>query len=486
VDHQPRTDILVPKRRLGGPKPTQVAWFLAALTFLTDCPKSSPAVPPDLKAVGGQVSLIRIPTLGGTVEAFDPDSLGEPIWTSRVALAAVREVLGVNLEARLLVAVDTLKNLVMVDLESRGLRGQTPGIESAVMVPDGSVFAVNAARKITRIGAGLPVPYRIGLPLAPVFQTGSLGERYIAVLGTKPPKMLVINPERQLEDIPILSGAIAASYWGELVAVAADDRVVIYGTEEPFATQTIKVTGHPRQVLFSPSAHRLYLTRDDATVLVYDRFGLSKISEIKLPGVPAALRIDGSGRWLLARPATGDSTWVADLATGSYAATVTTTWEDDLPTVAGASTVLTRHQGDLVAVSIGSKVTETGRISGGAADRWVVTAWIPRDRLGRAAAAAESLLVAQDSLLTPDSATAAAVGDRLYLQVSSSQNPDWSKELAKQLTQGGYPAKVLDPTTADDGYRVVVGPYDSREAAEETGRKLGRPYFILTNPPRRD
>jgi hypothetical protein len=37
---------------------------------------------------------------------------------------------------------------------------------------------------------------------------------------------------------------------------------------------------------------------------------------------------------------------------------------------------------------------------------------------------------------------------------------------------------VLEPTGPDEGYRVVLGPYASREEAESAGRKLGRPFFI--------
>ena len=96
------------------------------------------------------------------------------------------------------------------------------------------------------------------------------------------------------------------------------------------------------------------------------------------------------------------------------------------------------------------------------------------------------MLVAQDSLLVTDSVSAAAIADRLYLQVSTSQNAEWSRELARLLSADGYPARVIDPTAADDGFRVVVGPYPTRAEAEEVGRKLGRPYFILTNPTIRD
>jgi cell division protein FtsN len=38
---------------------------------------------------------------------------------------------------------------------------------------------------------------------------------------------------------------------------------------------------------------------------------------------------------------------------------------------------------------------------------------------------------------------------------------------------------VLQPASAGDPYRVVLGPYPSREQAEETGRSLGMPYFVI-------
>jgi cell division protein FtsN len=40
-------------------------------------------------------------------------------------------------------------------------------------------------------------------------------------------------------------------------------------------------------------------------------------------------------------------------------------------------------------------------------------------------------------------------------------------------------ATVLPPTTADEMYRVVLGPYPTREEAETIGRKLGMPYWIF-------
>jgi hypothetical protein len=414
---------------------------------------------------------------------YDPDSLGTPVWTSQKNVPKIKEVLGVNLEARLLLLVDTAKNLVAVDLESRGIRTQANGVESAVIVPNGSVYLVNAARRITRVDAGTPQPYRAPLPMAPAFQAGTLGDRYAAVLRTKPPTLLVLNPDRQVHAADVSDGEFATTYWGDLLAAAAGDKVMLYETGDPFAVRSVKVSAKARHVAFSPSGHRMYVATDDPGIEVFDRYSLEPLTGIQLPGPAVALRTDGSGRWMLARHPVADSAWVIDLATGKLAATVATDWADDLPTVAGAATLLLRQDGDLIATDLGrSNHPERGRLNA-ADDFWIVTTWLPRERLSQAAAAAESALVAQDSQLVADSqATAPPTTAKLYLQVSSSQNVEWSKELAKQLSAAGYPAQVLDPTTADEGYRVVVGPFPTREEAEEAGRKLGRPYFVLTNP----
>ena len=37
----------------------------------------------------------------------------------------------------------------------------------------------------------------------------------------------------------------------------------------------------------------------------------------------------------------------------------------------------------------------------------------------------------------------------------------------------------MGPKTPDDPYRVVIGPYRTREEADADGRRLGRTYFIF-------
>jgi cell division protein FtsN len=77
-------------------------------------------------------------------------------------------------------------------------------------------------------------------------------------------------------------------------------------------------------------------------------------------------------------------------------------------------------------------------------------------------------------------ADAAGKGASVYLQVSSSQNPVWAEELSQKLRAAGLPAAVLKPARSDEAYRVVLGPYATREQAEETGRAIGMPSFVVT------
>jgi hypothetical protein len=41
-------------------------------------------------------------------------------------------------------------------------------------------------------------------------------------------------------------------------------------------------------------------------------------------------------------------------------------------------------------------------------------------------------------------------------------------------------AMVLPPLPPEETFRVVLGPYPTREEAEDAGRKLGMPYWIFT------
>ncbi|MBW8773429.1 MAG: SPOR domain-containing protein, partial [Gemmatimonadetes bacterium] len=168
-------------------------------------------------------------------------------------------------------------------------------------------------------------------------------------------------------------------------------------------------------------------------------------------------------------PARGDSVSVVAVITGELAGSWNTTWRADLPTIAGGRWLLVREGADVVAYDLFvPKFAVTGKIRGGANDQWEVLDWAPRAEGPTPTELADSA--------TPAAPTTGAV--RVYVQLSSSQNPAWADELANKLKGQGLPASVIRPKHQDEFYRVVLGPYASRESADSVGTRLGQPYFL--------
>ena len=248
--------------------------------------------------------------------------------------------------------------------------------------------------------------------------------------------------------------------------------VVLYAPQRKSEPRSISVAGDARAVLFSPSGHRLYVARAAAPLLVLDRFDGTQLQEIELPGPARELRSDMYGSWLLVRPEQGDSLWVIDVGTGKFVGP---------PRRAGATTcrrwprrntLLVRRGADLVgARSLRHRLHRAGRIKGGAADFWLPLAWQPAQETELPFHSDSAALAAADT---------GPARPTVYLQVSSSQNPTWANELSAKLQRRRPPASVLTPRRSEEAYRVVLGPYATREQAEETGRKIGMPSFVVT------
>jgi hypothetical protein len=197
--------------------------------------------------------------------------------------------------------------------------------------------------------------------------------------------------------------------------------------------------------------------------LAIDRFQQLVGGSVDLPGRVTALRVGPLGRKLLAYSSDDALVWVVDLTSLEVVASLAGSWEEDLPAIAFDGTILMRRDGSLVAYS-GESYAEAGSSSTGGDDLWMVTQWDPRR---------PALELARDSSRT-DEASARS----FFAQFSSSRNAAWAQALADELSLAGLPATVIPPDSTDDLYRVVIGPYSTREEAETGARRLGRPFFI--------
>ena len=416
-------------------------------------------------------SVLRVPREGGLARLYRVPSLDSAAWKPADKLPPVGKPVGADPEQGLVFVLDRKNNVVALDLDTRRVRTYLESIRYATVGPDGALYAVDTASSVVQLVRRTPVRFRSKLQGKPAQLYGTMNGALVAKLGGDRPALEYLGSDQAPTSTPLPDGQVAFSFLGDLIAVAADTAVVLYAPERKTEPRSIPIAGDARAVMFSPSGHRLYVARAAGPLLVLDRFDGAQLSEIELPGPARDLRGDMYGKWVLVRPEQGDSVWVVDVGTGKHVGTAAARWTDDLPAITPPHTLLVRRGADLVALDLSAPgLPEVGRIDGGAADFWLPIAWQPAQET-------ELPFAADSAALAADTGPARA---GVYLQVSSSQNPNWANELSAKLAAAGLPASVLAPRRSEDVYRVVLGPYATREQAEATGRTIGMPSFIVT------
>lgn len=408
---------------------------------------------------------IRLPAKGGTPQLYRLPRLTPVEGALRGKLPPVKRVVGLDPESEFLFVSTAKHELLALDLGSGRLDTVAINIAQTTLGPDGTLYAVDTARRVISLSRRTRYAWPQPLTALPRDLFGATDQRLVGVI---PQDRLLVAAADQPPTVRTIaaSGDVAATRWGDLVAVASDSGVMFYdplGRREP---AFVRLPEAPRALAFSPSGHRIYVARRNAPGLaVIDRFERKELDGVALPGSASALRLDPLGRWLLARPSVGDSAWIVDVPIKRQTGIVATQWQADLPAISPDGSLMYRSRDDIVVVRPDS-LSEVGRVKKAAADLWVLTTWLPRG--------------VPASQATADAASGDSIGAEgpLYVQVSTSQNPDWSGHLADDLTRAGLAARVLPPQNADDGYRVVLGPYATRAQAEAIGRRLGRPFWI--------
>ncbi len=408
---------------------------------------------------------IRLPAKGGTLQLYRLPRLTSVDGVLKGRLPPVERIVGLDPESEFLFVTTAKHELLGLDLGSGRVDTVGTTIKQAALGPDGTLYAVDSSRRVISLSRRTRFAWPQALTALPRDLFGAADQHLVGVIPQD--RLLVAAADQPPTVRPIAAGGdVAATRWGDLVAVASDSGVTFYdplGRRDP---TFVRLADAPRALAFSPSGHRIYVARRNVPGLaVVDRYERKELDGVALPGPVAALRLDPLGRWLLARPAVGDSAWIVDLPIKRHTGIVPTEWKADLPAISPDGMLIYRRGKDVVSARPDS-LSDVGKVTAGAADLWVLTTWLPRGVPASTVSSASS-----------DSSGTGAEGP-LYVQVSTSQNPEWSGHLADDLTRAGLAARVLPPQHPDDGYRVVLGPYATRAQAEATGRRLGRPFWI--------
>jgi hypothetical protein len=261
----------------------------------------------------------------------------------------------------------------------------------------------------------------------------------------------------------------------------------------------------------TPSGDRVFVvTKGGTSVEVVDRYREATSGKIDLGRHATDLRVDPLGRYLLAHPEGSDSALVIALGTNRVVGAVATKWGADLPFVAPDGGVALEQGADVVIVD-GETLRPTTRVRGGASDFWYPFRWTgfrPRDaRLDRpvqfggpatdSGRAADSTAPAKRDSASPtpvapaatpapapprDTTPRRATGYTVSFAALLAQ--DKARELASQIKVGGEAARVV--TAMRDGsaiYRVVLGPYATKEEADRVGRESKQSYWVYEGGP---
>lgn len=422
-------------------------------------------------------SLLRLPSHGGSAEVYRVPSLQASEWKIQGKLPEIRRAVGADLDQRVVYSLDTKGNVVLLDLQSGRFRLFLSRVRDGTMGPDGTLYTVDDSNFVTQTIRRTPVRLHPRLSTRPTALFGTKDDLLLAILGGKTTSLAVVSSDARDSSTAVPAGPVTATYWGDLLAIAADSAVVLIDPRGAAPRRSDRVSGGARFVAFSPSGHQLMIADGERRIQVMNRYSSEMVGSIDLPVTAAELRAGPFGRWLMVRQAGADSVWLVDMARRRTAGAVAADWAPDLPTVTNQSLLLVKQGDDVVAFDLGREGwPAVGRVKGGAVDVWLPLAWTPTSGSETAAP--------PDSTQAVDTGAVGEPGNEVYLQVSSSQNPAWARDLASQLRDAGLPASVLEPHGPDDGYRVVLGPYASRAEAETAGRKLGRPFFIYQPGPR--
>ena len=221
---------------------------------------------------------IRIPAKGGVPRVYRLPSLVEIPTAIRGRLPQVRRVIGLDPEAEFLYVTTpqrdttskrkgakaksdtTLKSDVLaLDLGSARVDTVATAIEQATLGPDGTLYTVDAKGRVVSVARRVRVAWPQPLPAVPQQLFGAADQRLVAA---DPPKLITAAADQPPTSRPLPAGSdVAATRWGDVVAVATDSGVLLMDPLGRRDATFIALSDHPRALVFSPSGHRIYVAR---------------------------------------------------------------------------------------------------------------------------------------------------------------------------------------------------------------------------------
>jgi hypothetical protein len=460
---------------------------------------------------GPDALVLRLPREGGLARVHAYPNVDSVVWTSVEPMPPVEQVLGFDAEAGLASFVDRAGTPGHIDFRLGDVRraARRVRLTSAISADGYAVFGVTSDGSVVRYTPTGNWSFKPPRPARAAFPQpdGSL----IVLAGAPKESVLwkVFPPETELLDtaaVPDVQRTLRTQVGDRLYfAVDGGGLAGVRTRTLDVVVRDVPLQGPVEALVATPSGDRVYvLTKDTKGVRVYDRYRERIAATIELPGRPGDLRMDPVGRYLLVRAADIDSAWVVAIGTDRLIGGVQSAWRTDLPFVAVDGSIVTAVGRDAVILD-GAALRLVQRVPGGAGDFWYAFQWAGFRPLQESApqiagdsARADSLLANADTSIA-NAASAGAPADSGAAQPDSGPSPalggyivsfaamlseERARETADQIRVGDERPRV-QPTPRDGStiYRVILGPYPSREHADRVGRASGQPYWVYEAHP---
>jgi SPOR domain len=490
-------------------------------------------------ANGPDQIVLRFPRSGGVARAFAYPRVDSVVWTASAKTPVLARLLGFDDGAGSVLAEDEKGSVVRIDLR-RGDVTRDPATKLSNFVSaDGSAaYGVGADGSVTRLTPAGSWTFKPPSPARDVVPQPDGTLLVLANRGLGTMVWLIHPPDDRIADsvlLPRVSRAIRTPA-GDRVYFPVDSGLVGVRGRDLQIVPSIKLPRKPRAVVTSPSGDRIYVAPDSTKeMLVVDRYSGNVSSHIPLPSPALTLRMDPTGRYVLARGSEGDTAYVISVSTDRMIGAVPTVWRPDLPAVAPNGWLALVRGKDVVLVDAETLATKRA-VLGGASDDWMFITWngfrpraagldqpvtfesgdsVQRDTsenpfsgaaLDGDTLDADSVVPGRRPAVSPapkvpsgTAPTHAAAGAGASRATTDSTSPkqagftvqfaalrarDAANDILHEVHVSGATPRLV--ATTRDGvtiYRVVIGPFATRDEAERIARTSGKSYWVYEGAP---
>jgi hypothetical protein len=446
-----------------------------------------------------------VPRGGGTGRVYAYPNLDSAVWTLDEAPSLDR-VLAFDADAGTIAYVDAKGFPGRIDLRETDVAKASKAKLTSLSSANGTdIYGINPKGEIVRLNPnGGDWHFKPPVPARAVFAQPN-GELIIAAnKGAQTLVWKVRPPDDVVQDSTVLplSGRAVRTQVGDRIYFTVDSGLVGVKAKDLSPVGAVHLESRVRALAPTPSGDRIYLATADSGISVVDRYSGNVGTAVVLPAPPADIRMDGLGRYLIARFPKADSAWVIAIGTNRLVGAVPTRWETDLPAVTPDGNLAVLGAKDVTLLDP-EKLSVKSTVAGGAKDFWYFFAWdgfkpraqgldqpvtFPSDSDANAATASSTIPSPVPGGLgdtaTPVPPTANAPQAGFTVSFAALLTEEKAQQLASTIRVGGNTAHVVSTTTAGSPiFRVVMGPFATRQEADKMGRASKREYWIYEGSP---